>query len=77
VQFYIAANSKDFTVGNYGLYFPVNSNVATVKIPIKNDQIVEGTEAFEVDLYIANYYKGRNVDYGDPSVTKVIIDDGE
>jgi len=55
----------------------VNSNVATVKIPIKNDKIVESTEAFAVTLNISNYYKNRNVDYGDPSLTKVIIDDGE
>jgi len=77
MQFYIAANSRDFKIGEYKLYFPVNSNVATVKIPIYNDKIVEGTEAFAVTLNISNYYKSRNVDYGDPSLTKVIIDDGE
>jgi len=55
----------------------VNSNVATVKIPIYNDKIVEGTEAFAVTLNISNYYKDRYVVYGDPSLTKVIIDDGQ
>jgi len=55
----------------------VNSNVATVKIPIYNDNIVEGTEAFAVNLHISKYYKERYVDYGDPFLTKVIIDDGE
>jgi len=55
----------------------VNSNVATVKIPIYNDKIVEGTEAFAVNLYISKYYKERYVDYGDPFLVKVIIDDGQ
>jgi len=54
----------------------VNSNVATVKIPIYNDKIVEGTEAFAVTLHISKYYKDTYVDYGDPFFTKVIINDG-
>ena len=55
----------------------MRSNVATVKIPIYNDYIVEGTEAFAVNLYIPEYYRNRYVNYGDPFLTKVIIDDGQ
>ena len=77
LQFNITANSKDFKVGEYKLYFPVSSDVATVKIPVYNDYIVEGTEAFAVNLYIPEYYRKRYVGYGDPFLTKVIIDDGQ
>ena len=59
------------------MYFPVNSNVATIKIPIYNDYNVEGTEAFAVSLYISEYYRDRYVYRGDPFLTKVIIDDGQ
>ena len=55
----------------------MNYNVATVKIPIYNDYIVESTEAFGVVLHISHYYKNRYVDYGDPFLTKVIINDGQ
>ena len=74
---YTTANSRDFKVGEYKLNFSVHSNVATVKIPIYNDYIVEGTEAFAVNLYIPEYYRNRYVNYGDPFLTKVIIDDGQ
>ena len=77
LQFYTIASSKDFKVGEYKLYFPVSSDVATVKIPIYNDYIVEGTEAFAVNLYIPDYYRNRYVDFGDPFLTKVIIEDGK
>ena len=77
LPFYTAANSYDFKVGEYKLYFPVNYNVATVKIPIYNDYIVEGTEAFAVSLYISEYYRNRYVKHGDPFLIKVIIDDGQ
>ena len=76
IQFYITANSKDFKVGQYKLYFPVHYNEATVKIPIYNDYIVEGTEAFAVSLYIPEY-RNRYVEYGKPFLAKVIIDDGQ
>ena len=76
IQLHAAASGKDFKVGEYKLYFPVKSDVATVKIPIYDDYIVEGTEAFAVNLYIPDYYRDRYVDYGDPFLTKVIIDDG-
>ena len=77
LQFCTTANGRDFKVGEFKLYFPVSSNVATVKIPIYNDYIVEGTEAFAVDLYISDYYRNRYVGYGKPFRTKVIIDDGQ
>ena len=76
-QFHPAASGRDFKVGEYNLDFPVKSNVATVKIPIYDDYIVEGTEAFAVNLYIPDYYRNRYVDHGDPFLTKVIIDDGQ
>ena len=75
--FYTTANNRDFKVGEYRLHFTVNSNIATVKIPIHNDHIVENTEAFAVSLYIPDYYRHRYVNYGDPFFTKVIIDDGQ
>ena len=75
-QFHAIASGTDFKVGEYKLYFPVKSNVATVKIPIYNDYIVEGTEAFAVNLYIPEYYRNRYVDYGHSFLTKVIIEDG-
>lgn len=55
----------------------MNSNVVTIKIPIYNDDIVEGTEAFAVNLRISDYYRNRNVDYDDPFLVKVIIEDGQ
>ena len=76
-HFYTTANEQDFKVGEYTLYFPVNYDVATVKIPIYNDYNVEDTEAFAVILHISEYYRDRYVDYGDPYLTKVIIDDGQ
>ena len=77
VLFYTTATGDDFKVGAYKLYFPVNYNVATVKIPIYNDYIVEGTEVFAVSLYISEHYRNKHVQYGDPFLTKVIIDDGQ
>lgn len=77
LQFYATANGRDFKVGNYRLYFPVKSNVATIKIPIYNDRIVEGTEAFAVSLQLSYYYyTNKHVRYARPFLAKVIIDDG-
>ena len=76
-EFHATASGKDFKIGEYKLYFSIKSNVATVKIPIYDDYIVEGTEAFAVNLYIPEYFRDRYVDYGDPFLAKVIIDDGQ
>ena len=54
-----------------------NINVVAIRIPIYNDDIVEGTEAFAVSLRISDYYRNRNVGYGDPFLVEVIIKDGQ
>ena len=72
----LAASSKDFKVGEYKVYFPVGSDVATVKIPIYDDYLIEGTEVFGVSLYIPEYYRNKYVDRGHIFLSRVYIDDG-
>ena len=51
-------------------------NVIRVKIAIRDDKVVEGTEAFGVKLIVPNHHKANGVRLGNPSVTIVFIRDG-
>ena len=70
------ANSDDVRTGNYRLIFYPHVNVIRVKIAIRDDKVVEGTEAFGVKLIVPNYHKANGVRLGNPSVATVFIRDG-
>ena len=62
--------------GNYRLIFYPHVNVIRVKITIRNDKVVEGTEAFGIKLIAPDHHKANGVGLGNPSVATVFIRDG-
>jgi len=50
--------------------------VVYIKVRIFDDKLLEGTEAFGVQLSIPNHHKENGVKLGDPSHTTVFIKDG-
>ena len=48
-----------------------------IKVQIFDDKLLEGTEAFGVQLSIPNHHKTNGVKLGDPSRATVFIKDGE
>ena len=63
--------------GVFFVYVPANQNVILIKIRIVDDKLVEGTEAFGVQLYIPDHHKANGVKLGDPSRVTVLIKDGK
>ena len=57
------------------IFYPHVSAIR-VKIPIKDDKLVEGTEAFGVKLVVPDHHKANGVDLGYPSIATVFIRDG-
>ena len=47
-----------------------------IKVQIFDDKLLEGTEAFGVQLSIPNHHKANGVKLGDPSGVTVFIKDG-
>ena len=70
-----AASSDDVRTGTFRLIFSTGYNSKTIKIGIKDDHIVEGTEAFGVQLIVPDHHKAK-VKLGSPSLATVFIKDG-
>ena len=73
---YFVASSYDVRTGTYGLKFYPGVNTIIVKIPIKDDRWMEGTEAFGAQLVLGGYHRLHCLKLGKPSVTTVFIKDG-
>ena len=48
----------------------------TVRIKIRNDNWVEGTEAFGLQLIVPNHQKSKGLKLGNNSIATVFINDG-
>ena len=57
------------------IYYPRESTIA-VRVRIVDDKLVEGTEAFGVQLIIPDHHKVNGVKLGNPSLATVLIRDG-
>ena len=70
----VSASSHDFEESIQTVRFSSRQPTATVYIKIKDDNRVESTEAFQVEIF--NLYSQR-VQLGYPSKAKVFIIDGK
>lgn len=70
------ASSADVRTGLYRLIFYPNKNSIKVKIAIRDDKLVEGTEAFGVQLIVPDHHKRNGLRLGNPSHATVFIKDG-
>jgi len=71
----LAASSDDVLTGVYRLVFYPGVNSITIRVKIRDDLLVEGTEAFGVQLIVPDHHKA-NVKLGNPSLATVFIKDG-
>ena len=71
-----AASSADVQTGLFFAYVPGKQNVVYIKVQIFDDKLLEGTEAFRVQLSIPNHHKENGVKLGDPSGATIFIKDG-
>ena len=62
--------------GTYHLNFYSSVNTFTMNITIKDDKLVEGTEAFGAKLVLGGYHRLHCLKLGEPSLTTVFIKDG-
>jgi len=70
------ASDADVKTGTFLTYVPVNQNVVYIKVRIFDDKLLEGTEAFGVQLSIPDHHKANGVKLGNPSRVTVFIKDG-
>jgi len=70
------ASSVDVQTGVFFASVPGNQNVIYIKVRIFDDILVEGTEAFGVQLSIPDHHKAVGVKLGNPSHATVFIKDG-
>ena len=73
---YSVASSYDVGPGTYTVAFNPGVDSRTVRIKIRNDNLVEGTEAFGVQLIVPNHYKSKGLKLGNNSIATVFINDG-
>ena len=73
----IVANIDDVRTGVYRLVIYPHVSVGTVRVGIiKDDKLVEGTEAFGVQLILPSYHKRIGLKLGNISNAIVLIKDG-
>ena len=70
------ASSYDFEQSLQTVKFSSTQSTATVYIKIKDDNRVEGTEAFQVEILIPYNLYSQGVHRSHPSRAKVFIKDG-
>ena len=70
------ANSADVHTGTFFAFIAGHQTVVYIKVRIFDDILVEGTEAFGVQLSIPDHHKANGVKLGDPSSATVFIKDG-
>ena len=73
---YFVASSYDVWPGTYAIVFNPGVSSRTVRIKIRNDNWVEGTEAFGVQLIVPNHHKSKGLKLGNNSIATVFINDG-
>jgi len=72
----LIASRADVQTGTFFAYVPGNLNVVYIKVRIFDDILLEGTEAFGVQLSIRDHHKANGLRLGDPSNATVFIKDG-
>ena len=73
---YFAASRYDVWPRTYAIVFNPGVDSRTVRIKIGNDNWVEGTEAFGVQLIVPNHHKSKGLKLGNISIATVFINDG-
>ena len=74
---YIVANSDDVKDGIYRIVFKPGVNSRTIKTGIINDDdLVEETEAFGLQLIVPKHHKSNGLKLGNISAVTVFIKDG-
>ena len=73
----IIATSYDFKESSQTVKFSPRDTTKTVYIQIKDDDRVENTEAFVVEILISSTSYSQGVRYGNPHRVKVYIKDGK
>ena len=74
---FLIATSDDFKESSQIVTFAPRETTKTVYIKIKDDNRVENTEAFVVEISIPTTLYSQGVRYGNPHRVKVYIKDGE
>ena len=77
VYIFLIATSYDFKESSQIVTFAPRETTKTVYIKIKDDDRVENTEAFVVEILIRDTWYSQGVRYGNPHRVKVYIKDGE
>ena len=72
---HVASSSDVRTVVHQLIFYPNNSPII-VRVRIIDDKLVEGNEAFGVQLIVPDHHKTNSVKLGNLSLAKVIIKDG-
>lgn len=72
----LVASSDDVKIEVNRLVFYPDESVSTVIVRIADDKLVEGTEAFGVQLVVPDHHKHNGVKLGNPSLATVFIKDG-
>ena len=75
--FLLIASSYDFKESSQIVKFLPHETTKTVYIEIKDDDRVENTEAFIVEILISTTSYSQGVRYGNPHSVKVYIEDGK
>jgi len=70
------ASSHDFEESIQTVKFSSRQSTATCYIKIKDDDLVESTEAFQVEILIPRTLYSQRIKFGSPSKVKVFIKDG-
>ena len=73
---YFVASIYDVWTGTGVVVFNPGVNSKTIRIKIRNDNLVEGTEAFGVQLSVPNHHKSKGLKLGNISIATVFIKDG-
>ena len=74
--FISVASNYDVRTGIYRLNINPRVHTVIVNVPMKDDKLIEGTEAFGAQLIVHGYYKPYCLKLGKPSITTVLIKDG-
>ena len=73
---YFVASSYDVWPGTYAIVFNPGVDSRTVRNKIRNDTLVEGTEAFGAQLIVPSHQKSKGLKLGNNSIATVFINDG-
>ena len=73
---HFTASYHDFEKSLQTIRFSSIQSIATVYIKIHNDNRVESTEAFQVEIIVPYYLYLRGLRLGNPSKVNIFIKDG-